>query len=63
MLANLSNETDPPPFERRKYFKVIVQHSAEVDPIGVIANEAAALEFSGVNGSKSLQHWARVIPV
>jgi hypothetical protein len=39
-----------PALERRKYFKIIINHNVEVDPIGVIQYEAAAIEFSGVNG-------------
>jgi hypothetical protein len=56
-------ESTTPALERRKYFPVVVHHRTEVDTICVFRNEASVIEFSGVNGSKSLQHWVRVIPV
>jgi hypothetical protein len=46
-----------PTLENRKDFTVVVPYCVEVDSIGVLRNEASAIEFGGVNGSKSLQHW------
>jgi hypothetical protein len=46
--------------ESHKHFTVVVHYCSEVDPIGALRNEASAIEFGGVNGSKSLQHWVRV---
>jgi hypothetical protein len=49
-----------PVLESPQYFTVAVRSLTEVDLIGALRNEASAIEFGGVNGSKSLQHWARV---
>jgi hypothetical protein len=49
--------------ESRKYFTVVVHNSVEIDLIGAFRNGATAIEFSENNGSKSLHHWVRVIPV
>jgi hypothetical protein len=58
-----SQESTTPALESRKYFTVVVHYCTEVDPIGTLRNEASAIEFVEVNGSKSLQHWVRVISV
>jgi hypothetical protein len=54
-----SRERTTQALDRRKYFTVVVHHRTEIYPIGVFRNEASAIEFSGVNGSKSRQHWVR----
>jgi hypothetical protein len=58
-----SQESTTPALESRKYFTVVAHHSASVDPINIFKNEATAIEFSGVNGSKRLHHWVRAIPL
>jgi hypothetical protein len=52
-----------PALESRKYITVLLHHNAEVDPIDIFLNGATVIEFSGNNGSKSLHHWVRAIPV
>jgi hypothetical protein len=42
-----------PALESPKYFAVVVHYRTEIDVIGVLRNE---IEFSGVNGSKSLHN-------
>jgi hypothetical protein len=54
-----SQEGMTPALERRKYCTVAIHHSAEY-PIGAFQDGATAIEL---NGSRSLQHWVRVIPV
>jgi hypothetical protein len=52
-----------PALERRKCITVLLNHSAEVDPIVIFKNKSTAIEFSGNNGLKSLHHCVRAIPV
>jgi hypothetical protein len=56
-----SRESTTPAIARYKYFIVVVHYRTKVDPIGLLRNEVSAIEFSGVNESKSLQHWVRVL--
>jgi hypothetical protein len=49
-----------PTLESHKYFTVVVHHSAEVDPIGVIQSEAAAIEV--IDPKKSAPPLGMAIP-
>jgi hypothetical protein len=52
LTSQFEDGSTTPALESPKYFNVVVQHSVEVDPIGVLRNEASAIEFGGVSGSK-----------
>jgi hypothetical protein len=53
LTVQFEDGSTTPALESPKYFTVGVHYRSEIDAIGVLRNE---IEFSGVNGSKSLHN-------